>query len=291
MASIPIARMPSVREMGYSPLGSFVGGLESGFQTGYGLKQDIIERKRKREKEDELMRMREKELKLREKESKRRERESGFRAYTTMEELKMRKKAEKESRKLREESTRFNKYIKQGKFSMDVAEKKREALDNKLEKHASSLMNTAEITFGSDDKAKRKFLADQVKKNPELIPYLKYKSSRSDQGLTKEQDIQSQLYGIDTVKQLPKSERISQGLTGELGMTKKQAELNRKLELMKQQNQPTQTQLGVQEDPSVMVGKIKNFFGTMTPEETEYLNRIAGDPVKLKEFMDKYGIQ
>ena len=69
MASIPIARYPSVSEMGYSPLGSFLEGGLSGFQTGYGLKRDIVDRKRKKELEDQRMQMQQEELGVRKKES------------------------------------------------------------------------------------------------------------------------------------------------------------------------------------------------------------------------------
>ena len=179
MASIPIARYPSVSEMGYSPLGSFLEGGLSGFQTGYGLKRDIVDRKRKKELEDQRMQMQQEELGVRKKESEARVKSNELRESERIDEKDYRRNRDAlmdERNAAREEAMNqqriFNNSIRKGDFDRRKTSEGIGMLESSREKLADAEIALVESDTTMTPNKIRTHLNKFMKSNPGTEPYL-----------------------------------------------------------------------------------------------------------------------
>jgi len=261
MASIPIARYPSVSEMGYSPLGSFLEGGLSGFQTGYGLKRDTVDRKRKKELEDQRMQMQQEELGVRKKESEARLGEIKLSREERTEDKEYRRGRDKRKDELdaallkkREAQEKFQNNINSGYLTIRQTESNAKAFE-------ASRANAAEATKSyllSEFKNDIDGLTDGVRKvieeNSDLAPYLnpwirKITDSKSGGGkeFSKSQEMDAEVRATKDFMNLEKREKRDVA-DKRYGVGQKQWIQNQKNQYLLQGKPQTQRQSPMQQN-------------------------------------------
>ena len=172
MASIPIARYPSVSEMGYSPLGSFLEGGYSGFMEG-------VDRKRKKELEDQRMQMQQEELGVRKKESEARLGEVKLSREERTEDKEYRRGRDKRKDELdaallkkQEEQTKFQNNINQGYLTVRQTESNNKRLEANRAKAANAAIAYLESEFPKDPDKMIEGAKRVMEENSDLAPYL-----------------------------------------------------------------------------------------------------------------------
>jgi len=283
MASIPIARYPSVSEMGYSPLGSFLEGGLSGFQTGYGLKRDTVDRKRKKELEDQRMQMQQESMGLRKQQFEYEKQANIDEAKTKADDKKIKDEEKAEKKRVADEKWALEKRGKEllnQQRQGDLSDMTKQALADNQEKQANAIISGIEIDSAGKAQVARNKVRAAIKKYPYLEGHfnryligLREKSKTSGPFLSPRDNISAEIAGYEAIKKKPEGEQLQMGVTGQtspfiryqtnlekLKLSDQKAEMDRLREAIREAAGDTLTDASMQilMDPNISLDRLRN---------------------------------